>query len=148
MLASVETVVIDRQECLRLLSTGSIGRIAATAGALPVVVPVSYVAMDGVILLRAIASATLSPALDDAVVAFQVDEYDADHHQGWSVMIQGRAHLLKDEDELRVALAQPLAPWGDPDSPFFVAIPCDVVSGERVAAAPPILGAGPGPRLA
>jgi nitroimidazol reductase NimA-like FMN-containing flavoprotein (pyridoxamine 5'-phosphate oxidase superfamily) len=129
-------MVIDETECLRLLRSTTIGRISVSAGALPVVVPVTYVLMGELILLRTVAASRLSTALDDAVVAFEVDDYDFADHRGWSVMVQGRARLLKREDELRMALAQPLLPWGDPDSPFFVTIDCDRVSGRRIGLPP------------
>lgn len=140
-------MTLDEQECLRLLGTAVIGRISLSSGALPVVVPVNYVLMGEVILLRPPPSAKLSMALDDAVVAFEVDDYDVVEHRGWSVMVQGRARVLTGEEELRMALALPLLPWGDPDSPFFVTVACQRMTGRRLGLPPPsIPSAVPSPR--
>jgi nitroimidazol reductase NimA-like FMN-containing flavoprotein (pyridoxamine 5'-phosphate oxidase superfamily) len=136
-------MAIDEEECRRLLGSAAIGRISVSSGALPVVVPVNYVLMGDVILLRAVAGALLSTAVDEAIVAFEVDDYDFGQHRGWSVMVQGPARLLTGEGELRMALAQPMLPWGDPDSPFFVAIECARVTGRRIGLPPPAIpGAG------
>jgi uncharacterized protein len=141
------TMSLDEQECLRLLGTSMIGRISLSSGALPIVVPVNYLLMGEVILLRTPAPAKLSIALDGAVVAFEADDYDVVEHRGWSVMVQGRARVLSGEDEIRMALALPLLPWGDPDSPFFVTVACQRMSGRRLGLPPPsIPSAVPSPR--
>jgi len=133
------SAAIDAAECHRLLRSAAIGRISVSSGALPVVVPVNYVLLGDVILLRPAAGALLSTAVDEAIVAFEVDHYDFVEHRGWSVMVQGPARLLREEGELRMALAQPMLPWGDPDSPFFVAVDCVRVTGRRIGRLPPAI---------
>ena len=128
---------LDEAECFVLLAGGSIGRVSVSVDALPVVLPVNYVLMGDSILMRTSTGTKLSAALDQAVVAFEVDDYDLFDHRGWSVLVQGRARVIDDPVELRMAMEQPLLPWGDPGSPFFVAVACERVTCRRVGPTPP-----------
>jgi nitroimidazol reductase NimA-like FMN-containing flavoprotein (pyridoxamine 5'-phosphate oxidase superfamily) len=87
---------LDRIECLRLLATGSLGRVGLTAGGLPWVVPVAY-RFDGErILIRAERGSTLADGARDAVVAFETDRLDPAADVGWSVMATGIAREVSD----------------------------------------------------
>jgi uncharacterized protein len=82
---------LDDEECLRLLATAPFGRVVATAGALPLVVPVNF-ALDGrAVVFRTTSFGTLAAATRDTVVAFQADAIDAVTRCGWSVALVGVA---------------------------------------------------------
>ena len=83
--------VLDRAECLRLLSHQTLGRIAFTSAALPCVLPVHFHLHDDTILVRTRRGGRLDAALQDAVVAFEVDDLDLVAHAGWSVAVTGVA---------------------------------------------------------
>src|SRR5688500_14548904 len=96
--------VLDRDECLRLLATATIGRIAMTSGALPVVLPVNFRLIDASIVIRTGRGSKLEAATRNAVVAFEVDSFDQFSHSGWSVMATGVAREVTDptqRDRLR-----------------------------------------------
>ena len=123
--------VLGREECLTLLRTRPVGRIGVSSGALPVVLPVNFVVDDDRIVLRTNPGTKLSAALHDAVVAFEVDDWDTLGHRGWSVMVTGRAREARGA-ELAAARALPLRPWGATPSDHYVVITIDLVSGRRI----------------
>ncbi|MFF2042051.1 pyridoxamine 5'-phosphate oxidase family protein [Kitasatospora sp. NPDC058170] len=127
----VET--LGEAECLRLLSTVPVGRVVYTEHALPAVLPVSFqVAADGRLLLAVRRLSTTARCLDGTVVAFQADLLDPATRTGWSVLVHGRADVVRDAEQYRRALRSGLRPWvGDPD-PMFVALVPELVSGRRL----------------
>jgi nitroimidazol reductase NimA-like FMN-containing flavoprotein (pyridoxamine 5'-phosphate oxidase superfamily) len=127
--------VLGAAECVRLLQTQNFGRIAVSAGALPVVLPVNFVVLNDQIVIRTRRGTTLAAATRNSVVAFEVDEFDPETGAGWSVMVQGIAREVLDAPELAAAVAAPLARWLDPLDSRHVSISIDVVSGRRVSPA-------------
>lgn len=87
---------LDRSHCLELLRSCSVGRIALTDGALPVVLPVSYALLDDDVVFATSTGAKLRAATNRAVVAFEADHVDARHGTGWSVCITGMAAEVTD----------------------------------------------------
>ena len=133
--------VLDAGECLRLLNSENVGRIALTSGALPVVLPVNYVIHDDHIVIRTRRGTTLAAATRNAIVAFEADRFDDRTGQGWSVMVQGIARELRDAPRLALAQAAPLARWLDATDSRHVGISIDMISGRRLP-----IGDGPGPQ--
>jgi nitroimidazol reductase NimA-like FMN-containing flavoprotein (pyridoxamine 5'-phosphate oxidase superfamily) len=124
--------VLGRDECLRLLASATLGRIGFTSGALPAVLPVNF-HLDGErILVRTGRGSQLDAALQNAVVAFEVDEFDPIHHSGWSVAVTGLATEVGDPTELDAARQEPVTRWTPPGSESVVAISTELVSGRRV----------------
>jgi len=126
--------VLDRHECLELLSAASLGRVALSMGALPAVLPVSFCLMDDQIVFYTGAGSKLAAALEETVVAFEVDDFDSFTGDGWSVNVVGRAsvhcgflHRLR----LDLADVKPLVPG---PLPFVVSIDTTIVTGRRLLA--------------
>jgi nitroimidazol reductase NimA-like FMN-containing flavoprotein (pyridoxamine 5'-phosphate oxidase superfamily) len=129
--------VLDRDECLRLLASATLGRIGFTSGALPAVLPVNF-HLDGErILLRTGRGSQLDAALQNAVVAFEVDAFDPIHHSGWSVAVTGVATEVSDPTELDAARHEPVTRWTLAGSESVVAISTEFMSGRRIAAGTP-----------
>ena len=101
---------LDREDCLGLLQDEPVGRVALTSRALPVVLPVNFAMLDGDIVWRSAQGTKLNDASAGFVVAFEVDHYEPDHKRGWSVMIQGLAHVITEPDELERAGSFPSSP--------------------------------------
>jgi nitroimidazol reductase NimA-like FMN-containing flavoprotein (pyridoxamine 5'-phosphate oxidase superfamily) len=128
---------IGREDCLELLRDEPVGHVALTARALPVVLPVNFVVLDGDIVWRSAQGTKLNEASSDFVVAFEADHYEADHSQGWSVMVQGLAHVVTDVGELDRAQAIPLESWTlDGAADRYVCLVPDLVTGTRIHSAP------------
>jgi uncharacterized protein len=125
------TTTLTREECLQALSTGSVGRVAITAQALPAIVPVNY-AMDGQkLVFRTRSDGMLARACDGNVVAFEVDQLARDGRTGWSVLVVGVAALSFGSDAVR-ALELNLASAAGEDHDQFVSIAIGRISGRRI----------------
>lgn len=124
--------VLPRSECLRLLSTAVLGRVAVTMAALPTILPVNFRFDGHRILIRTGEGTKLDAATRNAVVAFEVDDVAPSSQTGWSVVVTGVARELSGPDELAEALRHPLERWASGDDHRVVAISTDVVSGRRI----------------
>jgi len=124
--------VLSREDCLRLLATAVLGRVAVTSRALPTIVPVNFHFDGRQILIRTGRGTKLDAATRDAVVAFEADEVSNATHAGWSVVVTGIARELTDPEEVAAAVHPPLACWASGSDDRLVAISTDVVSGRRV----------------
>jgi nitroimidazol reductase NimA-like FMN-containing flavoprotein (pyridoxamine 5'-phosphate oxidase superfamily) len=125
-------VVLPREECLRLLGTAVIGRVAVTIGALPAVFPVNFVVCGDDVVFRSSPGTKLEAAVDGAVVAFEVDAIDAISHAGWSVLVTGRASVLTNPGDLAIAERLPLRGWAESGPSSFVRIRGEIISGRRL----------------
>jgi hypothetical protein len=85
---------LDSDECLRLLSTQSVGRLAVSSGALPVVMPVRYEVRGADIVVRVTRGSRLEAAARHSIVAFEADDIHPGDHSGWSVSVTGLARPL------------------------------------------------------
>jgi nitroimidazol reductase NimA-like FMN-containing flavoprotein (pyridoxamine 5'-phosphate oxidase superfamily) len=125
--------VLDRAECLRLLSGSILGRIAVTVAALPVILPVNFLLDGERILIRTGKGTKLDAATRDAVVAFEVDDVEPFSHSGWSVCVTGRATELRDPDDVARVRTLPLPHWAPNGIDHVVAVSVDVVTGRRLS---------------
>lgn len=82
------------QECRRLLCSTDIGRLAISAGALPVVLPVQYELDGDRLLLRTPGHHEVSDGIDGQIVGFEADRIDLDHGVGWCVSVTGPVQVL------------------------------------------------------
>jgi uncharacterized protein len=124
---------LTREECLDRLRLGSIGRIAVTHRALPAIVPVNYTLSGSRVIFRTEPTGMLARACAGSVVAFEVDELDADGSGGWSVLVVGLAELLEGSAAVRAAeIGLVTAAGGGRDQ--FVAITIGQLTGRVIAA--------------
>lgn len=138
--------VLERDECLRLLGTATLGRIGVTLGALPAVLPVNFVLDGDRILVRTGAGTKLDAATRGAVVAFEVDHIDPVSQGGWSVVVTGVATEVTADDDLRGIETLPLSRWAPCGGSHVVAISTELVAGRRIvtSASPAIVGGAVG----
>ena len=132
-------------ECLRLLGTVQLGRIAYTDQALPAVVPVNFVLHKGSIVFRTGEGGKLAAAVRNAVVAFEVDDLDADARTGWSVTAVGYARVVRDLGELAELAELGLCAWALGEHRNFVVVVPEILRGRRLSATGVISGALNGP---
>ncbi|HMD46813.1 MAG TPA: pyridoxamine 5'-phosphate oxidase family protein [Acidimicrobiales bacterium] len=123
---------LSATECWRLLAARSLGRIAVTVAALPVVLPVFYAVLDESIVFRTPPRTRLAAATTRAVVAFQIDDFADETGKGWSVMAQGVASSITAPDRIEQARELPLDPMTEhPDEDRFVSVRVGNLSGLR-----------------
>lgn len=124
----------SRDECLKLLRQGSVGRLAVVIDGQPHVLPLNYVAdEDGVIVFR---TADLAAATEAALanVAFEVDEIDLARRQGWSVTVHGFGREITgtlDRDSQRL-LRMPVHPWARSQRDRWFKITPKEITGRRL----------------
>lgn len=95
VMASLQDLeVLEREHCLELLRTVSMGRLVFTEHALPAVQPVDFRWWRGDVVIRITDPAMLAAASANRVVAFETDELDAEMYSGWSVTVVGRAQVI------------------------------------------------------
>lgn len=123
------------KDCLELLRAEPVGHVALSANALPVVLPVNFAVLDGDIVWRSGRDARLSTCAD-YVVAFEVDHFEPGESRGWSVMVQGLAHVMGREEIVRAAELE-LECWTrDELADSYVCLVPDIVTGTRITNAP------------
>jgi len=130
---------LSEQECRRLLSTRTLGRVGLTSGALPVIMPVEYVYEAGVITFRTAHDAKLRAAEQGDVLAFEVDAYDAASGHGWSVHVLGRATVQADDCDVAPLPMLDVEPHGEHHDEkaaqprhHYVRLHCEILTGRRL----------------
>jgi uncharacterized protein len=121
---------LSEQECLALLRSRTVGRLAYVAReGVPDIAPVNYV-MDGRhVLIRSGPGPKLQAAERGEVVAFEVDDVDEDAHRGWSIVVSGRAQRLSEEEQGRVPTP---TPWLQGPRRHVVRIRPHRIAGRRI----------------
>ncbi|KGN33292.1 flavin-nucleotide-binding protein [Knoellia sinensis KCTC 19936] len=114
-----------------LLRQGIIGRLAVIHDGAPDIFPVNYAAAHGTVVLRTAAGTKLDAARNQAV-AFEVDGYDLERAEAWSVVIRGTAREVTDLDETIAVMRLPLHPWAGGSKPHLLRLLPDTVSGRRI----------------
>ena len=124
--------ILGREECLRLLSTATLGHVGLSTGALPSVLPVNFYFDGERILIRSGPGSRLDAAVRNSVVAFEVDSFDPMYQSGWSVLVTGMAREVTDPDELDALSSLPVPRWAPLGDGRLVAISTELVSGRRL----------------
>lgn len=128
-----QLVEISEEECLELLGSHSVGRIAVVRDGHPLIFPVNYVLDKRTVAFRTDSGTKLDWA-SMGPVAFEIDATDPLYHTGWSVMIQGMGRDITgglDAWSQSVA-AHTLTPWAGGAKDNWVAIASPIFSGRRI----------------
>jgi nitroimidazol reductase NimA-like FMN-containing flavoprotein (pyridoxamine 5'-phosphate oxidase superfamily) len=129
---------LDEAECMQLIAPGGIGRLVFAGRYDLTVLPVNYKVHSGTILFRTATQGTTDEDLRTGIdraeyrVAFEVDEFDTEAREGWSVLVQGPAHHLDSEAEQSEAMAVGVLPWAGGDRDHFIRITPARITGRRV----------------
>jgi nitroimidazol reductase NimA-like FMN-containing flavoprotein (pyridoxamine 5'-phosphate oxidase superfamily) len=94
--------------------------------------PVNYAYVDGEVLFRTGEGTKLNAATQRAVVAFEVDAYDADSASGWSVLVIGRSSVVTDPTELARLGDHEITPWANRTRNNYVRLRPELVTGRRI----------------
>lgn len=124
--------VLDREECLRLLGQSTLGRVAVTSAALPTVLPVNFRLADDRIVFRTGEGTKLAAATRNAVVAFEVDDFDPVDHTGWSVVVTGVARPVIDGVDRDALDHLGIPRWAGGLDGHLVEVSLEMVSGRRI----------------
>ena len=109
-------------ECLDLLEPGGVGRIGFSSTDGIMMLPVNFAVTAKAIIFRT-APDTLLALYADTQVSFQADHLDEALHEGWSVLVQGRAHTVTDERQVKHLQDRThLQPWAGGARDVYVRI--------------------------
>lgn len=123
-------------ECLRLLvdHAPKVGRVGVIRDNRPVVLPVNYAILDGAVVFRTGRGAKLTAAMEHAPVAFEVDAIDASWEEGWSVVVHGRAELMRSDDAISQLGDLLVRPWVPAERADHVRIVPERITGRSIEA--------------
>ncbi|MDA8438356.1 MAG: pyridoxamine 5'-phosphate oxidase family protein [Propionibacterium sp.] len=128
--------VLDESECLALLGSQRVGRVALTDPSIPdgqgiVVLPVAYVLTDdGVIgILTGAAGVLGSLRTPGRIIGFEIDDIDVETATGWSVL--AACHT----ERIDPALLDSLRPWPGGERHLAIGLRIDRLSGRIVSRA-------------
>lgn len=126
-----DLALLSRAECLQLLSTRRLGRLAYIARVgVPDIVLVNY-ALDGEdIVIHSGAGPKLQAAERGDMVAFEVDDIDEELHTGWTAVVYGRAHRLSAGEKSR--LANVPQPWAHGPRLQLIRVSATRMTGRRL----------------
>lgn len=126
-------VVLDPEECDALLASTAVGRIAFMSYGRPLVLPVTYAYRDREIVFRTGIGAKLEAAARHDVMSFEIDGWDEETRTGWSVVVQGRADLVSDDEAIAELESIGLPSWAQRDRiPGWVRLIPDQITGRRI----------------
>jgi uncharacterized protein len=130
--------VLSRQECLALLATTQVRRLGVSIQALPAILPVNFWLFRDWIIIRTVRGTKLDAAVAQAVVAFEVDDYDPEGSWGWSVLVRGAGAEIVDPGELAEVRTLPLQAWAfkDGEADRFLQIETTLVTGRSFGVSP------------
>ena len=120
------------EECRELLGRGGVGRIVFHDVRGPVALPVNYRMWNDDVVFRTAALSSLRGAQYAQRLSFEVDHIDGAMRQGWSVLVRGYAHEVRDAEELRAVEQLAVEPWAGDDRPVYIRIETRDVTGRRI----------------
>ncbi|MBV1778503.1 pyridoxamine 5'-phosphate oxidase family protein [Paeniglutamicibacter sp. ABSL32-1] len=122
-------LVLDDEQCWKLLENTQHGRLVLTAAGETDVFPINYRAHDGLLLLRTAPGTKLAELTINENVVFQADGITSD--EAWSVVVKGRARVLEQGSDIAAAEALNLKTWIPTLKDFYVEIKPSRVSGRH-----------------
>ncbi|MBP2703159.1 pyridoxamine 5'-phosphate oxidase family protein [Microbispora sp. RL4-1S] len=128
---------LDKDDCLRLISPGGVGRVAFNNPSGPVILPVNYTIEEGAVLFRTAFGGPMDADLRTGVegadfkVAFEVDHVDENTREGWSVLVRGGAHHITAQDRLDQT-GSGVDSWAGGERELYIRIAPVEISGRRI----------------
>ena len=128
------SAVLGEDACRRYLAreaaASGVGRVAVNGERSPYVIPVNFTVVDGGIVIR------LGPGwaafhLDGSAVTFEADQAEVTQRSGWSVVVEGVAHVVTYDDIGRLGANLPTPMVTLPGVRVFEIVPFKV-SGRAV----------------
>jgi nitroimidazol reductase NimA-like FMN-containing flavoprotein (pyridoxamine 5'-phosphate oxidase superfamily) len=121
---------LTREQCDAHLAVGGIGRVIFLSDRGPVALPVNFEFTEGHIIFST--DGSKAAAIEMQLVGFEVDRVDDDLSEGWSVVITGRAHRIRDPAERRRLGSLDLETWAGGDRHSLVGIKPEELTGRVI----------------
>lgn len=125
--------ILHLADCFRLLESVPVGRVGFLARGEVVILPVNFLVDGQDILFRTGSGSKLGSLEIGHYVGFEADHYDSATHSGWSVVANGLAEIVEDDDESARLDALGLAPWGAAEDQTWIRVRPTSITGRRIA---------------
>jgi nitroimidazol reductase NimA-like FMN-containing flavoprotein (pyridoxamine 5'-phosphate oxidase superfamily) len=126
---------LSTDECYRLLSSRSVGRLGVIADGYPLIIPVNYGVDDFSVVIRSRPGTKLTAA-EHKNVTFQVDDINPSEETGWSVLVRGQGEVLsgRHSDAIRDSTERTgVKPWVPGDDFQWLRVISHGISGRRIS---------------
>jgi nitroimidazol reductase NimA-like FMN-containing flavoprotein (pyridoxamine 5'-phosphate oxidase superfamily) len=123
---------LNRETCLHLLGTATVGRVGVSIDALPAVFPVFLTVLDDAVVFRTVPGTKLAAAANGSIVAVEADEFDAETGEGWSVLVRGVAREMDRDGRAAAARRFLKRTWIDDAAEHLIEVSTDLVTGRRI----------------
>ena len=129
--------ILEREECLRLLAAGGLGRVGIVEGNQPLILPVNY-ALDGETVVFRTGRGTKLDMGTRSPACFEIDNANLSARTGWSVLAVGRLEEVTayDAKDLETVQRLPVTPWAAGDRSHWMRLVPRRITGRRVAPRP------------
>lgn len=125
---------VAQDECLELMRTATVGRLAFVDAQGQQLLPVNFVLGGTDVYFRTMAGtvlAALAEGHDD--VAFAVDHHDDLYQKGWNVTVRGATALVDDPEIIaEVAAGGRPRPWAPGERDVLIVLRPQSIAGRRV----------------
>jgi uncharacterized protein len=123
---------LSREECVLRLQAHGVGRVGVVRVVRPAIYPVNYIVDGDTVVFRTLRGSDLFANTFDAPAAFEIDGTDGMYHEGWSVLVVGRASHVDDPAEIERLSAARLSPWAGERRDSFIKIELEEVTGRHI----------------
>jgi uncharacterized protein len=123
--------ILERHECLQLLSDQAICRVVFNSDGIPLAFPVNSVVHDGDVFFCSAPGGKLEKAISHSVMTVEADHWNPMDHTGWSVIVTGRSEMVTDGGLAR-AIQNKLEAWAPGPHDHVVRVRSTYVSGRRL----------------
>jgi uncharacterized protein len=121
--------VLSEDESWRRLGGVALGRLVTTFAGEPEIFPVNYAVQGRTVLFRTAEGTKLFSAVASNTVLFEADDHDV--AEGWSVIVRGRAKLLRTDAEIAEAERAQLIPWTAIPKVHYVRVTPSEITGRQ-----------------
>ncbi len=126
--------VLPYDECIARLMQAEVGRLAWVTRGEQRIVPVNYGWDGSAVVFRTDPGAKVD-ALEQVDVAFEIDDFDLEHAEGWSVVVRGAARVVDPEDWPE-GVTKPehlyFYPWAPGPKDRWIRLVPNTVTGRRI----------------
>jgi uncharacterized protein len=123
---------LEEAESWRLLGIAPLGRVGLTDGALPAIMPVHFTVRADEVVFASLPDVKLRSAERGDVLVLEVDHFDWETAEGWSVNAVGPARVVRDPAEVDALHDRAFSPWARERRVVYVAIRPVVLRGRRL----------------
>jgi uncharacterized protein len=121
--------VLSAHESWNLLASVALGRLVTSVDGQPEIFPVNFVVQHRTVLFRTAEGTKLVSAAINNHVLFEADEHTV--AEGWSVIVNGTARMLRTQDEIEEAERAQVLPWTATSKLHYVRVIPTQITGRR-----------------